>query len=170
MATFGELKTRISTLGRAEYRYDRLVSDFAEHYLELMRADYKVLPDIAVFHGWLKHLHTEIRPSLLNAWRSMAGLYGFKLGDRISVEGSDVYAVRVSCYPLEDIVRFTGFGTKKDGKPSQSSVTVSVKENSVIQKHGQSLDEATLAPLYFEGSTRLLPVKKFLQDEIAKLP
>ncbi len=170
MATFGELKTRISTLGRAEYRYDRLVSDFAEHYLELVRADYEVLPDIAIFRVWLKHLHTEIRPGLLGAWRSMAGLYGFKLGDRISVEGSDVYVVRVSCYPLEDIVRFTGFGAKKDGRPSQSSVTVSAKENSKVLKHDQSLDEATLSSLYFEGSSRLPNVKQFLQDELAKLP
>jgi hypothetical protein len=170
MTTFPELKTRISTLGRAEYRYDRLVSDFAEHYLELARAGYEVLPDIMVFRCWLKHLHTEIRPSLLDAWRNMADLYGFKLGDRISVEGSDVYVVRVSCYPLEDIVRFTGYGSKKDGKPSQSSVTATVKERSVVQKHGQSLDEATLSSLYFEGSSRLPNVKQFLQDEIAKLP
>ena len=91
-------------------------------------------------------------------------------GDRISVEGSDVYVVRVSCYPLEDIVRFTGYGSKKDGKPSQSSVTATVKERSVVQKHGQSLDEATLSSLYFEGSSRLPNVKQFLQDEIAKLP
>jgi len=170
MATFTELKPRIVTLGRAEYRYDLLVSNFAEHYLELVRADYKTLPDIEIFRGWLKHLHTEIRPALLDAWRGMADCFRFRLDDRILVEGSDLYAVRVSCYPLEDIVRFTGFGAKKDGKPSQSTVIASVKETSVVQKHGQSLDEATLASLYFEGSSRLPNVKQFLQDEIAKLP
>jgi hypothetical protein len=170
MSIFTELKTRISTLGRAEYQYDRLVSDFAEHYLELVRANYEVLPDITAFRGWLKHLHSEIQPSLLDAWKSMADLYGFILGDRITVEGTDVYVVRVSCYPLEGIVRFTGFASKKDGKPSQSSVTVSVKENSVVHKHGQSLDETTLSSLYFEGSTRLPDVNQFLLDEIAKLP
>jgi hypothetical protein len=136
----------------------------------LVRAHYEVLPDITAFRGWLKHLHSEIQPNLLGNWKSMADLYGFKLGDRISVEGSDVYVARVSCYPLEGIVRFTGFANKKEGKPSQSSVTVSVKENSVVHKQGQSFDETSLSSLYFEGSTRLPDVKQFLLDEIAKLP
>ncbi len=40
MSAFIESKNKVSLLGRAEYRYNSLVSDFAEHYLELKRAEW----------------------------------------------------------------------------------------------------------------------------------
>ena len=169
MKSFQEIRERIIRLGRAEYRYDRLVSDFGEHYTELVRANYQPLPDIAAFRCWLRHLVVELRPGLLDAWRDMAGHYGFALGDKITAEGTGIYVVRMSCYPLEEIVRFAGFAVKKDGKRAQSSVEVAVKEHSSIQKHSESLDEAILRPLFFQGSSRLANVQTFLQAETAEL-
>jgi hypothetical protein len=65
---------KINLLGRAEYRYDRLVSDFSEHYLEIMRSGYQPAPDLEILHSWLRHLNFEIRPSLLESWKSAAHL------------------------------------------------------------------------------------------------
>lgn len=169
VTNFQNLKDQIAFLGRAEYQYDRLVSDFAEHYLELIRAEYKTLPDIQIFQIWLKHLQKEIRPSLLNAWTSMAEHYGFKLGDKIVVGTQELYAVRASCYPLENIVRFTGFNVKKDGKPGQSAIDVSLNEDTKVRNGDVSLDSELLSTLFFEGTSRLPDVKQFLRDEIAKL-
>jgi hypothetical protein len=170
MSIFSESRERIIVLGRAEYRYDRLVSAFAEHYIELVRANYETLPDLEILRGWLLHLHRTIRPNLLQAWHSLAEHFGFRLGDRISVDGTELYVIRVSCYPLEQTVHFLGYGVKKDGKPTQSSVTVSLTENTVVQKSDRALEASVIAELYFESSSQQPNVKSFLAAEIAKLP
>ncbi|MEK7415037.1 MAG: hypothetical protein AAB263_17165 [Planctomycetota bacterium] len=167
--TFPSLKTQISLLNRAEYRYDLLVSNFAEHYLELTRANYEPRPDIAVFTNWLRHLHCDIRPSLLNAWEGMASHFGFALGDKITLGPITLYAIRLSCYPLEEIVRIEGIAAKKDGKPSQSMLTLAVSEHSQIQRHEQKVGKNVLEPLLFPGTTRLANVRKFIEDATAGL-
>jgi hypothetical protein len=82
-----------------------LVSDFAEHYLELVKVGYKELPDISILDTWLRHLHLDIRPALQRAWEQIAAHYGFALGDKIRVEhpkqsAVEVYAVRIRAIGL----------------------------------------------------------------------
>lgn len=170
MTSFTANKNKISLLGRAEYRYDRLVSDFAEHYLELKRADYSPLPDIAVFNLWLYHLHNEIRPSLLEAQRAIAAHFGFKLGDHIKANGVGLYVFKISSYPLEDIVRLEGYSVKKDGKPTRSGVFVEVQEDTQVEVLKGILEESELGSVFFPGSTRLENVKSFIQSAINNLP
>jgi len=164
---FISLKDKISTLGRAEYRYDRLVCEFADHYLELADAGYEPLPEISILRTWQNQLDSIIRPSLLQAWQAMAARYGFSLGERVRCLDGDLYAVRVSCYPLENVVAFSGFGIKKDGTPSRTAVTVTANEETVFERMGGCLPRAVLEPLYFEGSTRIQAVRTFLASHAA---
>jgi hypothetical protein len=157
-------------LGRAEYRYNRLVYEFADHYLELQRAGYSPLPDIAAFNQWLSHLHREIRPSLLKAQQTIASHFGFQLGDHVKANGVELYAFKISCYPLEDIVRLEGYSVKKDGKPAQSGTFVEVKETSIVEKLRGSLTDSDLESQLFPSSTRLSNVKSFVQAAIDRLP
>ena len=169
MTTFRELKNQINLCGRAEYRYDRLVSDFSEHYLELKRSGYEVLPDLQILHVWLTHLNRVIRPTLLESWRKVAEHAGFSLGDLIEVDGIKLYAIRADSYPDLDYVRFTGFGTKKDLSPSRTSTTVEIKETTKATNLGKSLDASVIEPLFFEGSSRLSNVKEFLGQELSRV-
>lgn len=170
MSTFIEDKNKISLLGRAEYRYDRLVSDFAEHYLELKRAEYSPLPDMAVFELWLSHLHHEIRPSLLEAQQAMTSHFGFQLGDHVRANGVELYVFRISCYPQENLVRLEGFNAKKDGKPGQSGTFVEVQEDTRVERLKGALATDDLERLLFPGSTRLSNVRSFIQATIGNLP
>jgi hypothetical protein len=169
MTEFLQLKNRINLLGRAEYRYDRLVSDFSEHYLELVRSGYEPIPDLKAFHSWLKHLNFEIRPSLLECWKEVAHHKKFELGDLIEVEGTKIYAVRADSYPDLDYIRFTGYGVKKDEKPGQTSVSVNIKETTAVTRFSKKLEESILTPIFFEGSCRLSNVREFLNNELSKL-
>lgn len=170
MSTFIENKNKVSLLGRAEYRYDRLVSEFAEHYLELKRAEYSLLPDIAVFELWLAHLRNEIRPSLLRAQEAMASHFGFKLGDHVRANGTELYVFRISCYPLENLLRLEGLNARKDGKPAQSGTYVEVQEDTKIERLKGALSAGELEPRLFPGSTRLANVKSFIQGAIGNFP
>ncbi len=167
MTTFHELKNQINLSGRAEYRYDRLVSDFSEHYLELKRSGYEVLPNVQILHTWLAHLNREIRPVLLECWKGVAEQAGFSLGDLIEVDGVKIYAVKADAYPDLDYVRFTGFGVKKDLSPSQTAVSVNIKETTKVTKLGKSIGASLIEPLFFEGSSKLPNVKEFLKQELA---
>jgi hypothetical protein len=169
MANFTALRDRINLLGRAEYHYDCLVTYFAQHYLDLKEAGYEPLPDRDVFQKWLRHLNRDIRPNLLQAWKEMAAEFGFQLGDRVILDGTDFYPARVSCYPRENIVRFTGFASKKDGKPGSSSVTAAAKPGAKVEHKPQKLDPALLESVYFEGVSRMHNVKEFLKSELASL-
>jgi hypothetical protein len=162
MSEFSVLRSKISLLGRAEYRYDRLVCDFAEHYLALSEAGYQPLPELGIVQNWWHQLNSVIRPELLAAWRAMAKHYGFALGARVCCGDAELYVVRVSCYPLENTVRFLGFGIKKDGSAAQSSVSVAVKEDSVVALVGQQLSSEVLSPLYFESSSKVAAIRAFL--------
>lgn len=170
MSTFIENKNKISILGRAEYRYDRLVSEFAEHFLELKRAEYSPLPDIAVFEQWLSHLHNEIRPSLLKAQQAMATHFGFELGNHVRANGHELYVFNISCYPLENLVRLEGFAVRKDGKPAQSGTFVEVQEDTRVERLKGALATGELEHRLFQGSTRLVDVKSFIQAAISNLP
>ena len=167
MIIFQSLKDQINLLGRAEYQYDRLVSDFSEHYLDLKRAGYTILPEVQNLHAWLAHLNRVIRPTLLGLWREFAERAGFSLGDLIEVEGVKIYAVKADAYPDMDYVRFTGFGVRKDHSPSQASVSVNIKAETRVKKLGKSLGASVIEPLFFEGSSRLPNVKEFLKQEFA---
>ncbi|RUO34811.1 hypothetical protein [Aliidiomarina soli] len=169
MGEFFQLKNQINVLSRAEYAYDRLTSQFVEHYLSITQASYKTIPDLEVLHTWLKHLNFEIRPALVEHWRAVANLAGFELGELVEVDGTKLYAVKASAYPDLDYISFTGFNAKKDGSPGRSSVHASLWENSRVTRFDKRMDEATLTPYFFEGSSRLPQVKDFLQAELAKL-
>ncbi len=65
---FEELRKQVNILGRAEYRYDLLVTHFAENYMELLNSGYENPPDISILHLWLKELNFKIRPKLLESW------------------------------------------------------------------------------------------------------
>jgi hypothetical protein len=162
MHDFATLKNTISKLGRAEYRYDRLVCEFADHYIALAEAGYEHLPDLQVLREWQSQLNSVIRPGLLDAWRSMAAHFGFSLGDRIKGNDVDLYVVRMSCYPLENIVRFTGFGVKKNGERSSSSVDVTATEQSELKRTGHCLSQDEVDSLFFEGTTRSQRIREFL--------
>lgn len=169
MTAFRKLKNQINLSGRAEYRYDRLVSDFSEHYLELKRSGYEVLPDLQILHAWLTHLNRVIRPALLESWRKVADHAGFSLGDLIEVDGIKIYAIKADSYPDLDYVRFTGFGAKKDLSPSQAAASVEIKETTKAIRLGKSLDASVIEPLFFEGSSRLSSVKDFLSQELSRV-
>lgn len=169
MSAFLELKNQINHLSCSEYRYDRLVADFSEHYLELKRSGYKVLPDIKVLHTWLKHLNFVLRPELLGCWKSAAEKLGFSLGDLIEVNGTKIYAIRASAYPDLDCIVFTGFGVKKNNSPSQISTTVDLEEDSKVIRLGKRMDENAIEPLFFEGSCRLDYVNEFLKLELSQI-
>ena len=159
-------KKEISQLSRAQYQYDRLISDFAEHYLELERAEYLPMPDKKIFDIWLRHLHTELRPKLLNAQQAMASHFGFQLGDRIKAHDVELYVFKISCYPLELVVRLEGYSVKKDGKPALSPASVEIKETSNVERLKGALPAEVLEPLLFPFSTRLANVKHLIEETI----
>lgn len=169
MSEFLQLKNQINVLSRAEYAYDRLTSQFVEHYLSITKAGYQTAPDLDVLHRWLKQLNFEIRPALVEHWRAVAHLAGFALGELVEVDGIRLYAVKASAYPDLDYINFTGFNAKKDGSPGRSSVHANLWENSRVTRLGKSMDEAMFTPYFFEGSSQLPQVKDFLQAELAKL-
>lgn len=169
MNAFRELKNRINHSGRAEYRYDRLVSDFSEHYLELKRSGYEVLPDLQILHAWLTHLNRAIRPTLLESWRKVAKHAGFSLGDLIEVDGVKLYAIKADSYPDLDYVRFTGFGARKDLSPSRTATSVEIKETTKATRLGKALEASVIEPLFFEGSSRLPNIKEFLSQEFSRV-
>lgn len=53
----------------------------------------------------MAHLQQEIRSSLMQAQQELASHFGFKLGDHVKANGVELYAFKISCYPLEDIAR-----------------------------------------------------------------
>jgi hypothetical protein len=148
-----------------------LISYFAEHYLDLAKAGYEPLPDLQVLHPWLKHLHFEIRPALLECWKAVASRAGFELGDLIEVDGTKLYPVQAAAYPDLDDVTFTGFEAKKDGSPGKTYTDVEVRENTVVTRLGKKLEASILTPLFFRGirGSRTTPIKEFLENELSKL-
>lgn len=168
MPSLTELTKRIVVLGNAEYRYDRLTADFAEHYLALQATGYEHLPDVAILLDWLRQLHHHIQPALLAAWQEVAGHYGFALGDKISVErprraAVEVYAARISCYPGENIVRVEGFGVKKDGGAGKTATYAELVARTTVTRDGRRLDPVLLASVHFETSSRQADVKAFIE-------
>jgi len=162
MSTFIENKNRVSLLARAEYRYHRLAIEFSDNYLELKRAEYSPLPDIVTLKSWLSHLHNEIRPSLFKAQALLASHFGFQLGDRIKVNQMELYVFRISCYPLENIVRLEGYNVKKDGKPGQTVTFIEVQENEKVEKLNGALKE--VESLIFSEVTRSENIKCFISE------
>lgn len=169
MSEFFELKKQINVLGRAEYAYDRLTSEFAEQYLNITNAGYKTEPDLEVLYTWLRLLKFEIRPALIEHWRAVANIAGFALGELVEIDGTILYAVKASAYPDLDFICLTGFNAKKDGSPGSSSVHVNLWENSSVKRLGKTMDESMLTPYFFEGSSRLPQVKDFLQAESERM-
>lgn len=170
MTSFLELKDKIAILSVGEYRYDRLVSEFADHFLALKERSYSPLPDLAVFDAWLSHLQCELRPALLSAEEEMAAIFGFSLGDQVRAKGVTLYVTQVACYPLEMIVRLRGLGVKKDGKPSATGTFVEVDESVGVQKLKGILDRAQIEAMRSQGSSREESVRSFINSAIAKLP
>ena len=171
MTTFHELKNKICLLDRAEYHYDCLVMYFADHYLSLTEAGYEPLPDLQALHSWLRHLHFEIRPALLECWKAAASQAGFELGDLIEVDGTKLYAVSASADFGLDYIRFRGLEAKKDGSPGKTRTDVLIRENTVVTRLGKKLEASILAPLFFEIKYRLfrVDVTEFLKNELSKL-
>lgn len=169
MTEFFRLKQQINTLSRAEYGYDRLTSEFAERYLDMTKAGYAEVPDLQIFHAWLQHLHFDIRPAAVERWKAVAKLFGFALGDLIEVDGTQLYVVKAIAYPDLDYICFTGFNAKKDGSPGRTAVHINIKENTQLIRLGKQMEEAEIAPYFFEGSSHLPAVKAFIQSELAQL-
>ena len=166
---FTEARSRMLPLGRAEHSYDLLMSHFAGCYLDIQSAGYDNLPELEVLHTWLRELNFVIRPSLIEAWKLMAEHFGFSLGQKVNLEGTLFYPVRVSVYPDEQVATFTGFAALKSGKPGKTSVCVEAGASSVAEVFDQHLAADELQALFFENITRRNPVRSFLDAELAKL-
>ncbi len=166
---FNEARGRMLSLGRAEYSYDLLVSHFAGCYLNMTEAGYDNPPDLDVLHTWLRELNFVIRPNLIEAWKLMAKHFGFSLGQKVRIDGTLFYPVRVAAYPLEQVVTFTGFAALKSGKPGKTSVSVEAEASSVAEAFDQHLASEEVESLFFENMTRRNPVRSFLDAELAKL-